>query len=250
MTTNPLLPQQPLGVWAERGASLSLINLALGKIPLETVFSADDMGYNSWHYWAQGPAPHLLWEYLRLTYEHIRDHECAQNGEHPLYRLLARGSTQAAIQWVSEAKWPPDCKKGKDTLWHAVAWSGKTDVLDILSTHFSTHNLNERDEEGLTSAMIAAHRGGRDALMHWMFLGADPNVCDTYGRSILHHVASYGDIGWFTEIQDMGADDNIRNDKNQKPRDVLTDRMRHGTQADIDIAKRHWSKKYQEKIFF
>jgi len=250
MTNKILLPTQAPGLWVERGASSDLIDLALGQVPKNSSFATDKAGYNTWHYWAQGSRPEILWEYLRLIHEGNYDHACSHSGEHPLYRLLIRGHREAANLWMSEAKWPAECKKGDNTLWHAAAWSGDSSLLENMSTHVSTQGLNDKDEEGLTAAIIATHRGGREALMHWMFLGAEPNILDAHGRSILHHVAIYGDISWFTEIQDMGADDKLKNDKNQTPRDVLTERMRHSTQADLDMLKRHWTKKYQDKISF
>ena len=238
---------QPVGTWKKRNAPEAYIRIALGEtLPLGTPFVEDDEGFHLWHYWAESPHPEHFWDDLRMRFGNNYDLKLSQNGEHPLYRLLLKNKHEAAISWMRDAQWNVDQRVQEDTLWHALAWNG-TRHFDDLVTCLSPHNINEGDEQGLTPASIAVHRGGREALKYWLFLGVDPNIPDQHKRTVLHHIALYGDISWFTEVQDMGADETLKNDRNQTAWSLLQERMKHLNKEDIDATKLHWSKRYFQK---
>lgn len=235
---------QPLGLWKQRQATDECIQLALGETHLPQSFSVDLAGFNVWHYWAESLHPEKTWKALRKRFGDAHDLEVAHNGEHPLFRLLLQGKSKAAVLWMEEASWPQDAKVGRSNLWHALAWSGQSSNFQDMAQHLDVATINDVDEDGLTPASIAVHRGGKDAVQQWLFAGADPDVVDQHKRTLLHHVAQYGDISWFTEVQDMGATETLKNDRNQTANDVLYDRMKHGTQTDLDILRHHWEKRY------
>ena len=240
---------QPTGLWKRRGALDCFVLLALGVPVLAwpEALTPDELGYHVWHYWAEGPHPELLWDNVRMRVGVDLDYHCAHSGEHPLHRLVLRNRIRAAEIWCEEARWPPDGVSGGDTLWHALAWNGDPQAFKILSPLLYLDNINAQDGAGMTPAAVAVHRGGAGALQRWLFLGADPDIADEHGRTILHHVAQYGDISWFTEVQDMGASDTLRNDRGQTPIDILKERMRHGTATDQEVLRIHWERRWFQK---
>lgn len=248
---NPYDTAQPVGIWRRRGACDAFVQTAIGSIVHQwpEQILPDQLGYHLWHYWADGPKPDELWDELRMRFGSDFDYTKANNGEHPLHRLLIKNKLKAAEQWFQDAGWEPDSLCCQDTLWHAVAWCGDLGIFQMASQHLPLVNLNQQDEQGLTPAMIAVHRGGEVMVKHWLFLGADPDITDDTGKSLLHHIAQYGDASWFTDVQDMGANDKIRNDKNQTALDVLTDRMKHGTATDHEVARIYWARRYFQKTF-
>lgn len=238
---------QPIGTWKARGAPDEYIRMALGEtLSSDVEFVVDQEGFHLWHYWAESPTPELLWDDLRMRFGKTYDLTLSHNGEHPLYRLILKNKHKAALLWMKEAQWDMDLHVNHDTLWHALAWNG-THHFDELMPCLSPHNINDQDEIGLTAASIAVHRGGRDALKYWLFLGVDPNIPDQHNRTVLHHIALYGDISWFTEVQDMGADETLRNDRNQTAWALLQERIKHFNKEDVLSTKLHWNKRYFEK---
>jgi ankyrin repeat protein len=153
----------------------------------------------------------------------------------------------AAKGWFKEANWPIDAMCNKDTLWHALAWNGDLEMFKLVSPFLSLQNINDTDINGLTPMAIAVHRGGIVLVKHLLFLGADPDIPDDQKKTLLHHVAQYGDISWFTEVQDMGANDLLRNERGLKATDILTERMKHGTQVDLEVLRTHWEKRHFQK---
>ena len=263
------LPQQAPGVWIARGATQLMMALGCGALSpaqeetlaalTENIKSMlgsnkpsfrDSEGFGLWHYWAAGPysADEKIWKALRKVIKSKQDNTLAHNGEHPLYRLLLKGDEKGAMLWAGAAHIPQDVQKEGETLWHAVAWGGKNP--EAFSETLSLDIINIHDDEGLTPGMIAVHRGSRDVLRSWMFLGADPDVQDEGGRTILHHAALYGDIAWFTELQDMGCCDTIKNGRGHTPRQVLQEYMRQSNETDRQMMRDNWTRLYQKKLFF
>ena len=141
-------------------------------------------------------------------------------------------------------------KKENDNFWHCLAWSGCVDTFKSFYEKIPIKNINERDENGFTPAIIALHRGGMDFLRYWIFLGADPDICDNQKRTLMHHMAMYGDVSSYSEVLDVGADENIKNDKGQKPKDILDDKIKHLNKNEIESMKSYWLKQYMQKNIF
>lgn len=243
---------QPKGLWERRGAPAEWIDLALdGAVrPLPNIFQQDEEGYTVWHYWANANHPETLWEDIRAQTQDQIDHVCAKNGEHPLHRLCLTGKSAAAQLWVQDARTPLLASMFLDTFWHSLAWNGNLDLFNTIAPHLDPVNINAPDESGTTPVMVACHRGNVDLIKAFLFFGADPNLCDEQKRALLHHVALYGDIALFTEMQDFGAMDDLRNDRGQTPRTILNDRMKHGTAVDFDNSRLHWEKRWMSKTVF
>lgn len=262
---------QPPGHWKRRGASDTLIALAttppgnksrewtgklrknanietLDKIKLVQCGLGDELGYTAWHYWAHGPQPEN--DFSRLIQELPRglENRLADNGEHPAHRLLLRGADEAFVAWVEKFGLPGQNQYSGDTCWHMLAWHGGEGRVSKLSAYLDLEQLDFVDGKGLTAVIIAAHRGTREDLDQWLLLGANPDIPDRSGCTLLHHVARYGEADWYEKILDMGADDELRNDRKQKPASILEDRVRHSTPEETRAGqRRYWEIAYFHK---
>lgn len=251
MSYTPVFYQQK-GLWERRGALPQWIEIAVGEFKgaLPTVSHYDQDGYNVWHYWSNSSQPELMWSPLRTVVGPQFDLACANNGEHPLHRLLLSNKKNAALLWLKTAATPFHSTMFLDTFWHSLAWSGDIELLKSIAPYLPVDNINASDETGTTPVVVACHRGSIEFVKEFLFLGADPNVCDEQKRNLLHHIALYGDISNYTEIQDFGALDDQRNERGQTPHTVLQDRMKHGTILDFESTRLHWEKKWALKLMF
>lgn len=252
MSHTPIFYQHK-GLWERRGALPQWIEIACGNIPtsLNNVQKYyDNEGYNIWHYWANSVVPESSWDLLRKCIGNQHDLDCAHNGEHPLHRILLSSKMEAASLWLKNADTPFFATMFLDTFWHSLAWSGNLDLLKQIAPHLPADNINAQDEVGTTPLIVACHRGSIEFVKEFLFLGADPNICDEQKRSVLHHIALYGDISNYTEMQDFGATDDLRNERGQTPQTVLKDRMKHGTASDFESTRLYWEKKWAAKLMF
>ena len=261
---------QPPGHWRRRGACETLVALAsvpparperewdkaAGGAKRSTATLTDDLvalrlgdreGYTAWHYWAHGPNPELDFERLRKLLPAGLEERRANGGELPSHRLLMKGSDDAFESRVKKFKLAQDAESGTDTHWHMLAWHGGKGRIQRLGDHLDLQSIDCVDGRGLTGMMIAAHRGHRKDLDHWLLLGAHPDIRDRAGNTLLHHVARYGDADWYGRILDLGADDTLRNERGQRAKDVLEDRVRHGSAQDVETVRRHWEIAYFHK---
>ena len=261
-----ILPEQAEGIWIARGASPLMIALATGGVlglgkgkrkrkSVKDVLGkskpedTDNEGFGLWHYWAAGPSPEKdnLWAELRHLLGNTQDMHVSGNGEHPLYRLLLAGHEEASRLWLNNASTPEKAKRDKDSFWHALAWSGKDPAP--FGEHLPLDDINTQSDDGLTPVMIALHRGNWEHVKSWMFLGADPDIADDNGRTFLHHVALYGHIEWFSEMQDMGCSDTAKNIRGHTPHHVLQE-YRQIKPIEIQMMRKSWTRLYHKKLFF
>lgn len=252
MSHTPIFYQHK-GLWERRGAPSDWIEIAVGNhngTPPSNLNSSDQDGYNIWHYWGNSSHPETLWKSLRSAVGKQLDLKCANNGEHPLHRVLLSNKKEAALVWLKNAHTPFDATMFLDTFWHCIAWSGNIELLKAVAQHIPIDNINAQDETGTTAVVVACHRGSIEFVKEFLFLGADPNICDEQKRNLLHHISLYGDISNYTEIQDFGALDDIRNERGQTPNTVLQDRMKHGTSSDFESTRLYWEKKWSSKLMF
>lgn len=262
---------QPPGHWGRRGASDMLIALAsvppgsssrdwTGKVgksaraqsmelnELVQDGLADYEGYTAWHYWAHGPCPEQDFKRMASTLPKGLEKRLALNGEHPAHRLLLRGHDDAFLAWVDAFGTPPRNEKNGDSCWHMLAWHGGAGRITKLAEVLDLDQIDHTDAKGLTAVIIAAHRGTREDLDQWLLLGANPDIADRSGCTLLHHVARYGEADWYGKILDMGADDELRNDRKQKPRTILEERVRHSSpEENRQSQRRYWEIAYFHK---
>lgn len=266
---------QPPGHWRRRGACDTLIGLAsaapgsevrnwdrgvdfIGKksegvenasaSTLVEMGLGDGCGYTAWHYWAHGPSPEKDFQRLVEILPAGLERRVADNGEHPAHRLLLRGSDEAFLAWVKKFGVPEKPTVAGDTCWHMLAWHGGQGRVNRISEHLNIEQIDERDERGLTAVVIAAHRGTREDLDQWLLLGANPDIADRTGCTLLHHVARYGEADWYGKMLDMGADDEIKNDRNQTPGRILEEKVRHSTPQETRLGqRRYWEIAYFHK---
>lgn len=269
---------QPPGHWRRRGACDTLVALASvppghgerewkakalrkSSMPKDTASLVamglgDSEGYTAWHYWAHGPHPERDFDRLCKLLPAGLEVVCAKNGETPCHRLLMRGADEAFLAWVKMFGIKPGkCLANSsvagdekiDTHWHMLAWHGGAGRVEKLAEVLDLAVIDQVDSRGLTAMMIAAHRGTRKDLEQWLILGAHPDIKDRGGNTLLHHVARYGDADWYGRMLDLGADDSIRNHRGQRARDILEDRVKHGTPKEEEILRRHWEIAYFHK---
>lgn len=266
---------QPPGYWRRRGACDALVGLAssapgsdarnwdkinsfLGKnVSNVEQLSAKDLakiglgdhgGYTAWHYWAHGPNPEKDFDRLLDILPPGLENRVAENGEHPAHRLLLRGSDEAFLTWVNKFGLPDKPTQAGDTCWHMLAWHGGQDRVGVISNHLNIEEIDIPDARGLTAVVVAAHRGTREDLDQWLLLGANPDIADRTGCTLLHHVARYGEADWYGKMLDMGADDEIKNNRNQTPRKILEEKVRHSTPDETRLGqRRYWEIAYFHK---
>lgn len=243
---------QPEGLWKRRKAPSGWIELALDSFKGKKInFTKRDLNnYNVWHYWAYSKNASKTWSNLRPIIGHVLDNEVANNGEHPLHRLILSNNADAFKLWINEAKTSINPLMNMDTLWHSIAWTGNIQLLNELAEYIDINLINEQDDCGYTPAIIACHRGNLDFLKQFLYLGCDPNITDENNKTLLHHVAFYGDLSVYTEIQDFGASEDIRSDKNLTPNFIIQDKMKNFSQSDILSNKLFWLKKMESRLLF
>lgn len=249
MPTSLFFKQQK-GLWERRGAPLSWIELATDRTPeeLTTNVQQDSFGYTVWHYWANAKHPQKHWKTVRNIIGNQIDDLCASNGEHPFHRLCLNEHIEAAVLWATHAHIPQNATMASDTFWHSIAWSGNLNLLNTVSAYLSADNINDVDEHGMTPVMIAMHRGSFDFVKAFLFLGADPNICDEQNKNLLHHAAIYGDISVYTELQDFGADETIRSDRGLTPSALLNESKHSTSTSNTATKKMYWQKKWLNKL--
>lgn len=265
---------QPQGHWRRRGASETLIALGSTTVghalrnwstkaqkgfgntikdntsvaDLNQKGLADLVGYTAWHYWAHGPTPEQDFERMRQVLPAGLEKYVSDNGEHPAHRLLLMGAHAAFAQWVEAFGLPKVISQAGDTLWHTLAWHGGQGGIGLLGETLDLSLIDHTDERGLTPLIIAAHRGTREDLEQWLLLGANPDIADRTGCTLLHHVARYGEADWYGKMLDMGADDELRNDRKQTPESILQERVRHSTPQETRLSQyRYWEIAYFHK---
>lgn len=135
-----------------------------------------------------------------------------------------------------------------DTLAHAAAWSGNKDCLDHLS-HLDMEHINHADDKGFTPLIIAIHRGGRELAQAFLLAGADPDAADAQGRTAMHHVALYGDVGLLGLLEDMGGDADLADGAGLSANSIVRTR-RNATAQDLEGIRLYWEKMHAERLVF
>ncbi|GAA6228650.1 ankyrin repeat and SAM domain-containing protein 4B-like [Lates japonicus] len=85
--------------------------------------------------------------------------------------------------------------------YHKAAIDGNLDLLK----EATRKDLNARDEDGMTPTLLAAFHGRIDALQLICSREGDPNKCDIWGNTPLHHAAANGHMHILSFLVNFGA---------------------------------------------
>lgn len=112
-----------------------------------------------------------------------------------------------------------------------AAWSGRSDVLQVLLQAGATAGINQRDrEEGITplhAAVIVCRdweSASPDNVFHLIAAGADPNIPDRDGWTPLHSCAFYHLPQLIPALLAAGADPTQRDNWEHTPADIAAER--------------------------
>ncbi len=112
-----------------------------------------------------------------------------------------------------------------------AAWSGRSDVLQVLLQAGATAAINQRDrEEGITplhAAVIVCRdleSASPDNVFHLLAAGADPNSPDRDGWTPLHSCAFYHLPQLIPALLAAGADPTQRDNWEHTPADIAAER--------------------------
>ncbi|KAF4524739.1 hypothetical protein B566_EDAN013807 [Ephemera danica] len=83
-----------------------------------------------------------------------------------------------------------------------------------------SQDINQWDEEGMTSLHWAADRGNSDMLKCLLSLGADINFQDSEGQTALHYASSCGHVAVVKLLLSHGANFSILDKEGDSPADV------------------------------
>ncbi|NWT81620.1 ANS4B protein, partial [Lanius ludovicianus] len=85
--------------------------------------------------------------------------------------------------------------------YHKAAADGNVDLLK----EATRKDLNSSDEDGITPTLLAAYHGYLEALEVICRRGGDPDKCDIWGNTALHHAALNGHIHCVSFLINFGA---------------------------------------------
>lgn len=112
-----------------------------------------------------------------------------------------------------------------------AAWSGRSDVLQVLLLAGAAAGINQRDrEEGITplhAAVIVCRdweSASPDNVFHLIAAGADPNIPDRDGWTPLHSCAFYHLTQLIPALLAAGADPTQRDNWEHTPADIAEER--------------------------
>ncbi len=112
-----------------------------------------------------------------------------------------------------------------------AAWSGRSDVLQVLLQAGATAAINQRDrEEGITPVHAAVivcrdlESASPDNVFHLLAAGADPNSPDRDGWTPLHSCAFYHLPQLIPALLAAGADPTQRDNWEHTPADIAAER--------------------------
>lgn len=237
--------KQPAGLWTNRGASISLCNIALGFFH-SSIEDKDHFNNHLWHYWAQCEKPELLDSYI-LKFPEILRNTSNQKGESALWRLVLLGKLEAVRIWYHH--WPQDFLLSHHTsLLIPAAWSGNFDLFRFI-LNMPEQILDYQDQDGMTPLMIAIHRQSIEAWSLLLENGANPHLLDFKMKNALHHLAEYGNLESFQILEAYGGDLE-QLDIDQKTPEMIFNRTQQKPKGIDKALKKRWEHKYQEHCFF
>ena len=157
-----------------------------------------------------------------LIQEHKADvNERDNENDTPLHVAAVAGKADVALLLISEYGCDHNVRGqfGRTVLHHACEGGNVNLVQTLIQEHKA--DVNERDNENDTPLHVAAVAGKADvALLLISEYGCDPNpnVRGHFGRTVLHHACSGGNVNLVqTLIQEHKADVNERDNENDTP---------------------------------
>lgn len=238
--------KQPHGLWLERKASASLCQIGMGLYSdFKNCEDMDEKQNHAWHYWSH--SPDLEHSVLKELPQHLRNKKNQEN-ESALGIIVLRGKIKALQCW--KKKWPEDFHLPQHkNLFILAAWSGQEEILKFILNELQEQTCDFRDEEGMTSLMIAIHRHKIESWVRLLDSGANPNLQDNRGKNALHHIAEYGDLEGFHLLEAAGGDSEQKDENGKTPEEIF-ERTNHKPLGFEKALQRRWEHRYWVKSFF
>ncbi|XP_048818382.1 ankyrin repeat and SAM domain-containing protein 4B [Lagopus muta] len=107
--------------------------------------------------------------------------------------------------------------------YHRAAADGNLELLK----EATRKDLNASDEDGMTPTLLAAYHGRLEALEVICRRGGDPDKCDIWGNTPLHHAACNGHIHCVSFLVNFGANIFALDNELRTALDVAASRDRH-----------------------
>ncbi|CAH2307182.1 ankyrin repeat and SAM domain-containing 4B [Pelobates cultripes] len=102
------------------------------------------------------------------------------------------------------------------TRYHQAAIDGYEDILK----EATKKDINNSDGDGMTPTLLAAYHGHLDILELVCHRGGDPDKCDIWGNSPLHHAANNGHANCVAFLVNFGANIFTMDNQFRTPLDV------------------------------
>lgn len=228
--------EHPIGQWEKRGATKSLIDLAHGKKLKSETFDEDKLGFSAWHYWAHYENPDLKNKGLPSVHMHKK----ALNEYTGLHYLAFYAKKEKLEQLIEDFSLYPD-----GSLLHACAWSGNIETFEWALEKATEKELNIT-YLGEPLSVVALHRIGISAAKKTIQMGADPDIRDYNGRTVLHHAAKIGEVEFMMELEEMGGSLYFKDSHNQTPNSIYESIEKSKPEIYIN----NWKHKFNQIKFF
>ncbi|KAJ1097173.1 hypothetical protein NDU88_002299 [Pleurodeles waltl] len=118
------------------------------------------------------------------------------------------------------------------TRYHQAAVDGYLDLLK----EATRKDLNTTDEDGMTPTLLAAYHGHLEVLELVCSRGGNPDKCDIWGNTSLHHAAANGHVHCVSFLVNFGANIFVLDNDLRTPLDAAVSRDRNECVAILDRA--------------
>ena len=163
-----------------------------------------------------------------------------------LFDAVTRGDVEGVKLWLERGV-DPNVKVGGSTPLHVAAERGYVEIVELLLSWKWRVEVDARDGRGFTPLQYACfgllHAGPvsvgryRDVVVALLRRGADPDVRDEEGNTVLHWAASRGH-GWVVDLLvRYGADLYAKNKRGRTPLDVAV--------GEAKTVLREWARRFK-----
>jgi len=136
-----------------------------------------------------------------------------------LHRAIRKDDMGKVCELLLDGNDPNDLDAAGNTPSHVAAQYGSKEALLMLFN--SGANFDLVNHEGKTPLMVADyHAPGNFTVVDLLELGANPDVQDFNGQTVLHQCAGAGDFELAQILIDHGADISALDENHQTPLDV------------------------------
>ncbi|XP_034987479.2 ankyrin repeat and SAM domain-containing protein 4B [Zootoca vivipara] len=130
------------------------------------------------------------------------------------------------------------------TRYHQAAADGNLDLL----REATKKDLNTSDADGMTPTLLVAYHGNLEAMEIICRRGGNPDKCDIWGNTPLHHAAANGHVHCITFLINFGANIFALDNNMRSPLDVAASRNQYECVRILDIAATEQNLKNPKRV--